>query len=323
MVHQADVLGGGLSSRAKVRWLGAAGLMLACLVALPGQASADDPAFSVAAASGAEGDSVSFTVTFTDSVPAGGYTLSYSVTHGTSSAADFSGGTSGNIAVAADATTATITLQLAQDALDESDQTFVLNVSKDATGTDTAAGTITGGGDTPPSAQIGDATVTEGNSGTVPANFPVSLSGPSGKPVIVHYSTGDGTATAPADYQQAQNQTITISPGNTTGTITVNVNGDTTPEAGVQQFFVNLTTVENGTLGADTQGSGVITDDDVSPTASIDDVTVTEGNSPATVNATFTVTLSGPAPGPVQFATRHSTVPQPPLLTTPVPRTPC
>ena len=173
-------MGGG-----RARRLGAAAVLLACLVALPGQASADDPAFSVAPSSGAEGDSVSFTVTFAAPVPEGGYTLSYSVTHGTSSDADFRDVTSGNLGVAAAATSATITLQLVQDDLDESDETFALNVSKDATGANTAAGTITGGGDNPPSVLISDVTVAEGNSGTVAANFPASLSGPSGKPVTV------------------------------------------------------------------------------------------------------------------------------------------
>ena len=290
-------------TRGNVRRLGAGALLLACLVALPGQASADDPAFSVAAGSGAEGESVSFTVTFAEPVPESGYTLSYSVTHGSSSGADF-GATSGNLGVAAEATTATITLPLADDALDEFNETFTLNVSKDASGTDTAAGTITGGGDPQPAAQIGDATVTEGNSGTVEASFPVTLSVPSGKPVTVHYSTGDGTAVQPADYQQALNQTITIAPGGTTGTITVNVKGDTSPE-GNEHFFVNLTTVDNGSLGADTQGRGTIADDDVAPSASINDVTVTEVDAPNTVTASFTVTLSSPAPGPVQV--RYST----------------
>ena len=92
--------------------------------------------------------------------------------------------------LAAGATTAPITLSLAQDALDEANQTFALTVSKDASGSDTAAGTITGGGDTPPSAQIGDVTVNEGQFGNVAANFPVTLSGPSGKPITVRYSTG-------------------------------------------------------------------------------------------------------------------------------------
>ncbi len=47
----------------------------------------------------------------------------------------------------------------------------------------------------PPSISIGDVTVTEGNAGTVNANFPVTLSASSGATVTVDYSTADGTAT--------------------------------------------------------------------------------------------------------------------------------
>ena len=295
------MLGGGLNGTGgRTRRLGVGAVLLVCLALLPGQAAADDPAFTVAASSGPEGGSVTFTTAFAEPVPDGGYTLSYSVTHGTTSAEDFSGSTSGNIGVPATATSAEITLQLAEDSLDEFDETFALDVTREGGGTNTANGTITGGGDTPPSAQIGDVEVTEGQSGTVAADFPIQLSGPSGKPVTVRYSTADGTASAPGDYEAASNQSVTINPGETSGTIRVNVKGDTLPE-GSEFFFVNLTSVDNGNLGADTQGRGQINDDDVPPSASIDDVTVTEGNNPANVNARFTVTLSGPAPAAVQI----------------------
>ena len=50
-----------------------------------------------------------------------------------------------------------------------------------------------------------------------------------------------------------------------------------------ETFFVNLAEPANATI-ADAQGLGTITDDDPTPTLSINDVTVTEGNS-GTVNA--------------------------------------
>ena len=69
VVHQGDVLGGGLKSRAKVRWLGAAGLMSACLVALPGQAMRSTSLRALASATrpSSEGGTATFTVTL--SVP--------------------------------------------------------------------------------------------------------------------------------------------------------------------------------------------------------------------------------------------------------------
>lgn len=48
-----------------------------------------------------------------------------------------------------------------------------------------------------PSLSIGNATVTEGDAGTVSASFAVTLSTPSSATVTVNYATDDGTATAP------------------------------------------------------------------------------------------------------------------------------
>ena len=54
-----------------------------------------------------------------------------------------------------------------------------------------------------PSVSVGDASVTEGNAGTTPLSFPVTLSAASTQPVSVTYATADGTATAPSDYAAA------------------------------------------------------------------------------------------------------------------------
>src|SRR6185369_10033099 len=75
--------------------------------------------------------------------------------------------------------------------------------------------------------------------------------------------------------------------GQTTGTITVLVNGDRLAEPN-ETFVVNLSAPSNATI-AHGQGIGTILDDE--PRISINDVTVTEGNT-GTVNATFTVNLS-------------------------------
>ena len=58
------------------------------------------------------------------------------------------------------------------------------------------------------------------------------------------------------------------------------VNGDTLDEAN-ETFFVNLSAPSNATI-ADGQGVGTITDDDATPSLSINDVTVTEGNAGTT-----------------------------------------
>ena len=102
------------------------------------------------------------------------------------------------------------------------------------------------------------------------------------------YGTANGTATAPGDYL-ATSGTLAFDPGETTQSVSVTVNGDLLDEAN-ETYFVNLTSPVNATI-ADGQGLGTITDDDPPPELSIDDVTVTEGNS-GTTNATFTVSLS-------------------------------
>jgi ELWxxDGT repeat protein len=137
-----------------------------------------------------------------------------------------------------------------------------------------------------PTVRVNDVTVTEGNTGTRAASFIVTLSAPSSQPVTVAYATADSTALAGSDYQ-AVSGTLTIPAGQTTGTITVQVIGDRLAESN-ETFSVNLSSPTNATI-ADGQGIGAILDDE--PRISINDVTVTEGNT-GTVNATFTVSLS-------------------------------
>src|SRR5262245_10578660 len=60
-----------------------------------------------------------------------------------------------------------------------------------------------------PTLAINDVTVTEGNSGTVNANFTVRLSAASTQTVTVKYATANGTATAPADYTAIAATTLT------------------------------------------------------------------------------------------------------------------
>ena len=130
-------------------------------------------------------------------------------------------------------------------------------------------------------------TSTEGNTGTRPFAFTVTLSAAYDVPVTVDYATANGTATAGSDYQAASG-TLTFAPGETSKTITVLVNGDRLAEPN-ETFFVNLSSPTNATI-ADGQGVGTIVDDE--PRISISDVTKTEGKKNQTTLFTFTVTLS-------------------------------
>jgi hypothetical protein len=134
---------------------------------------------------------------------------------------------------------------------------------------------------------ISDVWTVEGNTGTLAVTFTVSLSAASNQTITVAYATANGTATAGSDYQAASG-TLTIPAGQTTGTITVLVNGDRLAEAN-ETFAVNLSAPTNATI-ADGTGVGTIVDDE--PRISISDVTKAEGRRNRTIQFTFTVTLS-------------------------------
>ena len=152
---------------------------------------------------------------------------------------------------------------------------------------------------------INDLNITEGAGGTSVANFTVSLSGTSSDTVTVNYATANNTAVAGSDYVAASGN-LTFTPGQLSQTVSVTINGDTTFELN-ENFFVNLTNPVNATL-SDSQGVGTITNDDPQPTISINDVSVSEGNS-GTATAMFTVSLSNPSSQTisVNFATAQGT----------------
>jgi hypothetical protein len=153
-----------------------------------------------------------------------------------------------------------------------------------------------------PTISISNAQATEGNAGTTPMVFQVSLSTPHIAPITVSYATSNGTAAAPGDYQSASGQ-VTFAVGETTKTITVNVVGDTLLEP-AETFFVTL----SNPVGAEIaegggQATGTILDDEVR-TLSINDRVITEGGF-----GTFTVALSSPAASTttVNFTTADGT----------------
>jgi hypothetical protein len=116
------------------------------------------------------------------------------------------------------------------------------------------------GGGALPTLSINNVSNNEGNSGTTPFTFTVTLSAPSASTVTVNYATSDGTATAGSDYV-ATSGMLTFAPGITTQPITVLVNGDLVVEPG-ETFTVTLTTPTNATI-ATAQGTGTILNDDV------------------------------------------------------------
>ena len=177
-------------------------------------------------------------------------------------------------------------------------ETFFVNVTNVTGATVSKSqglGTITNDDAATPNLTINDVTHDEGNSGTTTYTFTVSLDIPAlAGGVTFDIATADNTATAGSDYVARNLTSQTIAAGDSTYTFDVTVNGDTTFEPN-ETFNVNVTNVTGANV-SDGTGLGTITNDDAAPAnLSINDVTVTEGNT-GTTTASFTVSLDAPAP---------------------------
>ncbi len=140
-----------------------------------------------------------------------------------------------------------------------------------------------------PNIDVNDISVNEGNFGTTPATFTVSLSAPATVTTNVNYATHNDTAISGVDFV-GQRGMVTFAPGEDTQPVTIQVIGNITPQPD-RDFFLFLTSATSGTIG---KGQGVCTikDDDsnvVQPTVSVDNPSATEAAG-ATLN--FTVSLS-------------------------------
>jgi uncharacterized repeat protein (TIGR01451 family) len=259
------------------------------------------PSLSIDDVAVTEGDIGTTDAVFTVllSAPSGrSVSVAYTTADVTATAGQDYAATFGSVTIPAGDTKAAIVVKVNGDLLEEPDETFTVTLvdpgaavlSDDHVGT----GTIVND-DGAPEVSINDRTVLEGNDGTTPATFTLSLTAPSTSPVSVDWTTVDGTAVAGADYVAATG-TLTFAPGDTTAPLTITVLGDLLDEFN-EQFTVELTHPTNATI-ADGSGTGTIRDDDAPVALSIDDVTVTEGDAGTTL-ASFTVTLSAPSGKPI------------------------
>lgn len=191
------------------------------------------------------GQSATGTVTLTASAPAGGARVTLS-----SASAAFSVPTS--VTVAQGASSATFNITTAPRTTQASGTLSAVYAGVTRTTTVTV-------NPTPPALSISDAMMAEGNSGTRLITFNVRLARAATGTVSYTATTANGTATAGSDYV-ARSATQTIAAGQTSGTFTVTLNGDTVKEQN-ERFVVNLSSPVNAVIG-DGQGVGTILNDE-------------------------------------------------------------
>ncbi|OBQ37069.1 MAG: hypothetical protein AN485_10105, partial [Anabaena sp. MDT14b] len=138
-----------------------------------------------------------------------------------------------------------------------------------------------------------------------PGTFTLTRTGDLTQAITVNY-TLSGSATNGSDYSSLPG-TVNFAAGVSSATVTVTPTDDNIFES-TETAILTLATGAGYILGTTTSATVNITDNDLQPTISINDVSVTEGNS-GTTNATFTLTLSHPSSQPitVNYATADGT----------------
>ena len=268
------------------------------------------PIVNISGGSVLEGDAATSSLTFNVSLSAASglpATVRYATADDTAVAgSDYTPLTPGTLTFAPGETSKIITIEVVGDtSIEEHERlSIVLSDAGDATvGVGSAIGTILND-DT--AIRINDAVSSlEGDSGTQGFTFTVNLEKPSALPVSINYGTADGTATAANDYTALTPGMLTFNPGETSKTITVDVNGDMSVEDH-ESFFVALAGASNAVIDRGT-AAGTILNDDTALRIS-DAPGILEGDS-GTQGSHFNVSLEKPSalPVTVNYATADDT----------------
>ena len=249
------------------------------------------PTITVAAGSGGEDTGDAPLVVSLDAPSDAPVTVDFTTVDGTATAPDDYETTSGTLTFAPGETQVTIDVPIVEDDIPEGDETFDIVFSNPSNGdlpTDTVTVTISD------AAPIPTITVAAGSGGEDTGNAPlvVSLDAPSDTPVTVDFTTVDGTAVAPSDYETTSG-TLTFAPGETQVTIDVPIVEDDIPE-GDETFDIVFSNPSNGDLPTDTV---TVTISDAAP---IPTITVAAGSGGEdTGNAPLVVSLDAPSDAPV------------------------
>lgn len=224
-----------------------------------------------------------------------------SILGGTAGDSDFKAFEDKEITFAPGETSKTISVDIVDDQVDELAKTFKVHLTDATHGTIGADGTVTILDNDLRGISIGDATISEGASGTKEMTFTISLSAAATKLVKLKASTLNSSATAGTDFVGFTDQEIIFNPGETTKTITVTINGDNVAEAD-ELFAVSLTNAE-GAVITDSQAQGRILSDEIVYRLTPGATTINESDGNKIITYTVTRALANGVTGtPEQLA---------------------
>ncbi|MFO7682633.1 MAG: Calx-beta domain-containing protein [Chloroflexota bacterium] len=187
-------------------------------------------------------------------------TVDYATVAGTAAAGDDYAAVQSQLTFAPGVTSQTIAVNIVGDDVQETSETFSVQLSNPINATlGAAAGTATIIDNDSPALFIYDASVVEGDSGTSPMTFVVELVKQGMGTIAVQYTTLAGTAVPGEDYT-VTNGTLTFAPGETLKTISVPIIGDDVSEAN-ETFTVRLQAPTGGAVLARSVANGLILDD--------------------------------------------------------------
>ena len=236
---------------------------------------------SVSSNSGTEAAATIITVTATAS-PAvtGNQTVSLGVSGTNITSGDYNLSNT-TITILNGATTGTVTFTVVDDPLVEGPETAILTISNPSSG-------IVLGSTTTQNISIADndiptVSVTAGSNAAEPStngSFNITLSNPAPAGGVIIAYTLSGSSTLNSDYSDPLSGSITIPLGNTSGTITLNVNDDPNYE-GTETINILLNSASNGFAIANSTASINLLDNDPPPPIVINEVYGGGGNTGA------------------------------------------
>ena len=249
-----------------------------------------DPTLNIAATTAVSEDNTTANVLVSLSAPSGKVvSFNYSMADGTAQNGIDYTASSGTLQIPAGDNSTLIPITLLTDSLDEATENFQINITSRTNALQgTLAGTVNisdSASTNPPVVSIADTTVSEG-AGSIALT--VSITPVSGQNIDVDFATINGTALAVGDYI-ADNNTLTILAGQSSGTINISLPSDNIYE-GDESFEVALSNAVNATLSATDNSSTItITEDDALPILSVSAANTAEDNG----SMVLTVDISG------------------------------